>query len=1061
MAKGDKTEYDNDATVTENFAAVGDAEETAYESGCVFDEGADPGKKGAFIEKGTTLLGTYRVESDAIEGGMGKVWRVRHTGWDVDLAMKQPKAALFETQRQKDNFVHECEAWINLGLHPNIVSCYYIRELGGVPAIFSEWMDGGSLKDAIEDGRLYTVGVAQRILDIAIQFARGLHYAHEQGLIHQDVKPDNLLLSGEGDAKVADFGIARARGMMTVLQEDTTADKTMLSAGGGYTPAYCSMEQMDGQKLTRRTDIYSWAVSVLEMYLGERPWANGAIAGAACDSYFPEARVAVPEAMKALLKECLNENEAARPHDFAAIGQRLLVIYKAETGSDYTRAVSSAAADTADSLNNRALSYLDLGKPEAAAKCWEKALAYHSGHPESVYNESLSLWKHGEITCAQTQKRLETIGDAGQRTRMLSLLEKDAGRFEAFSVKGLRELLPEQYQNVVTQGISRDGIRLSGQYTQGDACILFVYDVRSGTILFSKKAPDQQQGAPRYRDSVRVNIRLSEDGALAIISERGNSDSGRVFIWRISDNQCVFKGTLAGGRLSPDNRFYVAQEYKGGNEGYEVKVFRLGDEEPAHVFERCALLDPCCRWFTEDGRLILVKNENDWIITNMDGSDERLFTGHGDAAVDFRFWYFLKPVVNTVIFSRGRALSAAADFTVRLWDVQTGALIRTFRNPEYEETRHEGIMHLACFLNGGGYIFGLQGQYARVWNAETGQLMDSFACSMEDHEKIQALYGHPVGTYLPRDPSPYAVCRIESTDVRLESDSAFKRLLDDAESSYRAGRSAEALALADKAMRLSGYERNLRAIRLRHEFGAEFRKTGVRAIVAAAGETAPGKPTPETVPDQELTAAAKQELERLRTDAGDDVYSEYKAHLGGACLSRDGRRLFYLTEVDEERDSPAQSEIEVTEWHGAIVFDRQEGTLLRSFACLYQKDAYGSAYPHTVSFDNSGDRLLAVSNGLSVAHISDGRTERLIERRTIRNAAFLPDDRHIFCLDDQNTAFIFDTIEKREIGSAYFNGVKDAWLCDGNSFALAMSGGDIVLCLIDWEYEDVQSVGNK
>ena len=147
-------------------------------------------------------------------------------------------------------------------------------------------MDGVSLKNAIEDGRLYEGNAAERILDIAIQFARGLHYAHVQGLIHQDVKPDNLLLTKEWDAKVADFGIARARATLIRLDTDIPTDATMFSASGGYTPAYCSMEQMNGEPLTRRTDIYSWAVSVMEMYLGNRLWQNGVIAGAALRGIF-------------------------------------------------------------------------------------------------------------------------------------------------------------------------------------------------------------------------------------------------------------------------------------------------------------------------------------------------------------------------------------------------------------------------------------------------------------------------------------------------------------------------------------------------------------------------------------------------------------------------------------------------------------------------------------------------------------------------------------------------------------------------------------------------------
>ena len=143
-----------------------------------------------------------RITSNAIHGGMGSVWRVHHKNWDVDLAMKRPQPRFFAEggEKRKEAFIAECENWIDLGMHPNIVSCYYVRDVSGVPAIFSEWMDGGSFKDRLRDGTLYDGTereVQARILDIAIQTARGLAYSHDHNLIHQDVKPGNILLTKE------------------------------------------------------------------------------------------------------------------------------------------------------------------------------------------------------------------------------------------------------------------------------------------------------------------------------------------------------------------------------------------------------------------------------------------------------------------------------------------------------------------------------------------------------------------------------------------------------------------------------------------------------------------------------------------------------------------------------------------------------------------------------------------------------------------------------------------------------------------------------------------------
>jgi hypothetical protein len=228
----DKTLLDNDKTVWDSDKTLPDNDKTVLEDdspeavikpdGTSIMTEKSINKKvvaeNIIIEKGGILFGTYRVEIDAIEeGGMGQVWRVRHLGWNIYLALKRPRAELFRNKQQKEEFTHECETWMDLGLHPHIVSCYYVREIGGVPSIFSEWMDGGSLKHWIRDGRFYEGDeeiVLKRVLDVAIQFERGLHYAHECGLIHQDVKPGNILLTSKGEVKVADFGLAGARSVL-------------------------------------------------------------------------------------------------------------------------------------------------------------------------------------------------------------------------------------------------------------------------------------------------------------------------------------------------------------------------------------------------------------------------------------------------------------------------------------------------------------------------------------------------------------------------------------------------------------------------------------------------------------------------------------------------------------------------------------------------------------------------------------------------------------------------------------------------------------------------------
>ena len=188
------------------------------------------------IKKGDVLPGDYEVLSDAVYGGMGKVWHVHQRNKNRDLAMKQPQLRGTEERknRQKERFIKAHQNWIELGQCPDIVSCYEVTDIDGVPTAFSEWMEGGSLREKIHDGSLYQDhGLWQRVLRTAIQIARGLEFAHSKNVIHCDIKPANILFTADGTVKINDFSLA--------LFKDS-------DEGGpsGYTPQYCSTEQQEG-----------------------------------------------------------------------------------------------------------------------------------------------------------------------------------------------------------------------------------------------------------------------------------------------------------------------------------------------------------------------------------------------------------------------------------------------------------------------------------------------------------------------------------------------------------------------------------------------------------------------------------------------------------------------------------------------------------------------------------------------------------------------------------------------------------------------------------------------
>jgi tetratricopeptide (TPR) repeat protein len=266
---------------------------------------------------GQLVLDDYVVEQKIGEGGMGRVWLVKSNSTGRRFAVKQTK---LKDEKSRKAFLAELQTWIDLPEHPNIVPCRFFRTVGDEIVIFTDFIDGGSLKDWIDERKLMTL---EQILDVAIQFAWGLHAIHERGLIHQDVKPGNVLMTAEGVPMVADFGLARARQVAPdgeyISPRQPNGQHSVLVPGSGFmTKAYASPEQKAGQLLSRKTDIWSWGVSVLDMFMGGVSCPHGGhIAAEVLESFMSnggqeEGLPKLPAEMADILRKCFARNLAER-----------------------------------------------------------------------------------------------------------------------------------------------------------------------------------------------------------------------------------------------------------------------------------------------------------------------------------------------------------------------------------------------------------------------------------------------------------------------------------------------------------------------------------------------------------------------------------------------------------------------------------------------------------------------------------------------------------------------------------------------------------------------------
>src|SRR6266568_5013793 len=301
---------------------------------------------------GQRLLDDFVVERVLGEGGMGKVYLVKSQTTGMRFAVKRAKG-LSEGQRR--NFLAELQTWIDLPEHPNLVPCRFFRTVKDEIVIFAEYVPGGSLKSWIDSRRLYESGTQktlERLLDTAIQFAWGLHCVHELGLVHQDVKPANLMIDKDAHtalqgirARVTDYGLARAR-VAGGEQGAPERGQSILISSGGCTPAYCSPEQAAGRKLDRRTDIWSWGVSVLEMFQGGITWQLGIVAPEALKLLLQQNGQnplipAMPNRVAAVLSGCFHKDPARRWKSMDTVVQKLQDAYRAVAGAEYNRTLAA------------------------------------------------------------------------------------------------------------------------------------------------------------------------------------------------------------------------------------------------------------------------------------------------------------------------------------------------------------------------------------------------------------------------------------------------------------------------------------------------------------------------------------------------------------------------------------------------------------------------------------------------------------------------------------------------------------------------------------------------
>jgi len=180
-----------------------------------------------------STISHYKIVSEIGRGGMGIVYKAEDTKLNRTVALKVLPLRALEGEEEMSRFGREAQAAAALN-HPHIATVYEIDEEDGQPFIVMEYVDGPSLKDKIEEGPLKL----DDAIKFAIQIAEGLDTAHEVGIVHRDVKPANIMLTGKGEVKIMDFGLAKRSDQTTL----TKTGRLRVARGGSWfcSPNYCS-----------------------------------------------------------------------------------------------------------------------------------------------------------------------------------------------------------------------------------------------------------------------------------------------------------------------------------------------------------------------------------------------------------------------------------------------------------------------------------------------------------------------------------------------------------------------------------------------------------------------------------------------------------------------------------------------------------------------------------------------------------------------------------------------------------------------------------------------------
>jgi len=347
-------------------------------------------------EIGQIIDEKYEILSVLAKDHKKIIHKVQHCQWNIPLAVRSQIEK--ETQVQ---FFHQAQRWVELGKHPNVVSAYYVQNIGNIPRLFVEYVTDAKTLEEFMEQETYDIEI---ILDIAIQIAWGMQHAHDKGLLHGDLRPGNIFITNEGEVKIADF---RSR-------EDVFMEYTVYMPPEQLEKAYISQASMD---------IYAYGMILYELCTGKLPFQvkKTTLEGSQISSFrnkclaqpFQEPHqiaLHIPIALSQFIMQCLSIKPQDRPKKFHVISDMLKELYLTTTEFTYPREEPQKDKLQAIDLNNRALTLIDLDENfETIEQYFQDALKADPFCLAARINLPLLRLRNGKATLRQLRDETDDL----------------------------------------------------------------------------------------------------------------------------------------------------------------------------------------------------------------------------------------------------------------------------------------------------------------------------------------------------------------------------------------------------------------------------------------------------------------------------------------------------------------------------------------------------------------------------------------------------------------------------------------------------------------------------